>query len=737
MLKAGAGVFVGDEVGNRRHQVLRRLAAEPGPIGPVATPAAPTSATANTPPSQVQDGGLNVILWGGYSATVIDPTNPDEFWTFQSFADAQSSGDTQTWGVQATRVTVDFPAVSLSVSGPLPVSTPQSLGIVGDDIMQAPAVPRATAPNWVTQLTNSGEFSVGARANQATGGATASSLTTQDSAIETVTGLNDVVVMIGENDAVALAQGPQTTTAQDNFVTTIVSEIEGAITNLIAGLPNTDHLIVATIPDVFVTPEIQALGLSSTNLLADESAVQEANAQITQFALAKGIPVVDLYGLYSNLLTKPLTIDNTTFSTSTMFAANGLDPAPIVQGLIADAVVDATDLGYASGLAPLSNQTLLTDAGDTDTVTGPTFLNLSPYVLTPVGAPTTTITATLLSPTGSAHDEHARRAGQPVAGRRGRSGHRFFISGEYFTPGTTPSWQPAILIEAGQTSGSITLNGLGELSTLVVANVEPPTASPTTPAVEGGVELTQQEVTAKLSQDALPAIVTLNVSTNQISESPIGTVTVTASLPAGQVAASNIIVNLTLGGTATEGTDYIASGTEIVIPKGQSSGSITLTATGNPIALNETIIVTMTGLNGAYNQSPQQVLVTLTPGGTASGTISGTVKDSSGNPLSGVIVYLYPPGTVDVQSLERRQHLHDHERHRRVLHLGTYVRRHLHRERADSDGLFWRHLCGDVSGRRRPGGHGLVLDAADGELHRHARATRLHRVVGSLQRHGT
>ena len=218
----------------------------------------------------------------------------------------------------------------------------------------------------------------------------------------------------------------------------------------------------------------------------------------------------------------------------------------------------------------------------------------------------------------------------------------FFLSGEYFTPGTTPTWQPAILIEAGQTSGSLTLNGLGELSTLVVVNAEPPAASPTTPAVEEGVELTQQQVTAKLSQDALPAIVTLNVSTNQISESPIGTVTVTANLPAGQVATSNIVVNLTLGGTAIQGTDYIASGTEIVIPKGQSSGSITLTATGNPIALNETIIVTMTGLNGAYNQSPQQVLVTLTPGGTASGTISGTVKDSSGNPLSGVIVYLDP-----------------------------------------------------------------------------------------------
>ena len=159
-------------------------------------------------------------------------------------------------------MTVDLPAVSLSVSGPLPVSTPQALGIVGDDISAGTGSATLDSPNWVTQLApsnGSGEFSVGARANQATGGAAASSLSTQDSAIETVSGLNDVVVMIGENDAVALAQGPQSATAQSDFVTTIVSEIEGAISNLLSGLPNTTHLIVATIPDVFVTPEVQAL----------------------------------------------------------------------------------------------------------------------------------------------------------------------------------------------------------------------------------------------------------------------------------------------------------------------------------------------------------------------------------------------------------------------------------------------------------------------------------------------
>ena len=423
VLKQGVGVFVGDD-----------LAAEPGPIGPVRRPPHRKVPPAVLPRRRLQRWterhSLGCVQRDRRS---IRPTPTSSGHSNRS-PTPNRRRDTNTWGVQATRITVDFPRRQPERFRSAPRFDAAALGMVGRRHQCRHRQCHARFAELGHAVDQQRRVLSRGRANQATGGATASSLTTQDSGIETVTGLNDVVVMIGENDAVALAQGPQTTTAQSNFVTTIVSEIEGAITNLLAGLPNTDHLVVATIPDVFVTPEIQALGLSSANLLADESAVQEANAQITQFALAKGIPVVDLYGLYNNLLTKPLTIDSTTFSTSTLFAANGLDPAPIVQGLIADAVIDATDLGYASGLAPLSNQTLLADAGDTDTVTGPTFLNLSSYALTPVGAPTTTITATLLSPTGSpttsTHDVLVNLTlGGAVLGTD------YFISGEYFTPG--------------------------------------------------------------------------------------------------------------------------------------------------------------------------------------------------------------------------------------------------------------------------------------------------------------
>ena len=184
----------------------------------------------------------------------------------------------------------------------------------------------------------------------------------------------------------------------------------------------------------------------------------------------------------------------------------------------------------------------------------------------------------------------------------------------------------------------------------------------------------------------------LSENTSLFSETS-GTITVTASLPAGQTATNNIVVTLSFSGTANEGSDYLATGNTIVIPKGQSSGSITLVGTGSPIAVDESVVVTMTELdglpvngqvgpgvaeNGVYGQTPQQVVATLTPGGTATGTIEGTVTDVNNNPLSGVIVYLYPasweaprrlPRNLHVQS--RGQLLHDHQRHRHLFVHGA------------------------------------------------------------------
>ena len=120
------------------------------------------------------------------------------------------------------------------------------------------------------------------------------------------------------------------------------------------------------------------------------------------------------------------------------------------------------------------------------------------------------------------------------------------------------------------------------------------------------------------------------------------TATVTANL-AG-VSTTDTLINLSFAGTATFGTDYTASDVSIFIPKGSTTGSITLT--GNDVGIGSANLSVLVGIQSIFapaQTTTQQVNATLTPGTVASGTISGTVKDNAGNPLSGVVVYLSSP----------------------------------------------------------------------------------------------
>ena len=46
-------------------------------------------------------------------------------------------------------------------------------------------------------------------------------------------------------------------------------------------------------------------------------------------------------------------------------------------------VINAADRGYGAGLAPLSDQQLVTNAGQTPLTAGPTYYDVSPYVIVP------------------------------------------------------------------------------------------------------------------------------------------------------------------------------------------------------------------------------------------------------------------------------------------------------------------------------------------------------------------
>src|SRR6185369_11462276 len=92
--------------------------------------------------------------------------------------------------------------------------------------------------------------------------------------------------------------------------------------------------------------------------------------------------------------------------------------------------------------------------------------------------------------------------------------------------------------------------------------------------VTNGTENGTQQVTATITDDETAPLVNLILSGSPLAENGgVATVRATLSNPSTQ----NVTVNLGFTGTATSGSDYVASSTSIVILAGATSGSITLT----------------------------------------------------------------------------------------------------------------------------------------------------------------
>ena len=73
-----------------------------------------------------------------------------------------------------------------------------------------------------------------------------------------------------------------------------------------------------------------------------------------------------------------------------------------------------------------------------------------------------------------------------------------------------------------------------------------------------------------------------------------------------------VTVDLAISGTATSGTDYTASGTQIVIAAGQTSGSITVTAVDDTVdEVNETVVVDIDSVTGGNESGSQQATTTI------------------------------------------------------------------------------------------------------------------------------
>ena len=115
-------------------------------------------------------------------------------------------------------------------------------------------------------------------------------------------------------------------------------------------------------------------------------------------------------------------------------------------------------------------------------------------------------------------------------------------------------------------------------------------------------------VRLNVSSVILPSV-TLGVSPPTRAEGA-GTTTVTATLSATSL--DPIIVALAFTGTAANGIDYTHVGSQIVIPPGSLSGTLTLLAVQDTLdEANETIIVDISGVTNGTESNSQQVAATI------------------------------------------------------------------------------------------------------------------------------
>ena len=96
------------------------------------------------------------------------------------------------------------------------------------------------------------------------------------------------------------------------------------------------------------------------------------------------------------------------------------------------------------------------------------------------------------------------------------------------------------------------------------------------------------------------ATVNLSSSTSSVGENSGTSVSITANITSAQ--SSTLSVNLSISGTATEGTDFSTITRQISIPAGGTSGSISFTPINDNISdINETIIISISSLSGGEN----------------------------------------------------------------------------------------------------------------------------------------
>ena len=209
------------------------------------------------------------------------------------------------------------------------------------------------------------------------------------------------------------------------------------------------------------------------------------------------------------------------------------------------------------------------------------------------------------------------------------------------------SAQPAdtIVLSISRTSGDTDLTGSGTLSfttanwdtyqNFAVSAAEDgdrscDSAVFTITKSSGTNPVTEKDVTVTEIDNDLP-IVTLSVDSATIAEAG-GAATVTATLDS--IFTSDVTVDLAITGTASSAgvVDYTISSTTIVIPAGDTTGTVTVTANQDSFDEDdETVILDINSVTNARETTPQQVTVIITDDDPAPGISIDDVTVTEGD----------------------------------------------------------------------------------------------------------
>ncbi|MCB1630043.1 MAG: autotransporter outer membrane beta-barrel domain-containing protein, partial [Xanthomonadales bacterium] len=181
-----------------------------------------------------------------------------------------------------------------------------------------------------------------------------------------------------------------------------------------------------------------------------------------------------------------------------------------------------------------------------------------------------------------------------------------------------------VTIPAGATTATVTINPT------VDGTVEPDeTVTLTVAAGTGYTVGSPSSATGTILNDDVPSA-TITVSPAAVAEDGAANLIYTVTL--NQAAFNPISVNYSVGGTATNGSDYAAIASPLLIPAGNTSGTITVNPTTDAtIEADETVVLTLAAGTGYTVGVPNSATGTILNDDLPTLTIND-VTASEGNP---------------------------------------------------------------------------------------------------------